>query len=130
MRFARAVSLSVATLSVLACTTLVAEERPALIERPTQQSRAELLRVLGDAFYGRPVTIADDALTHDSVLVIERREPRGLEGNPAGGRVLETPEQFRLVLRDARCELVRSSDQRRWTLTQTSCVPNPGARND
>ena len=119
-----------AALGVLTCTTLVAEERPALIERPTQQSKAELLRILGDAFYGRPVTIADDALTHDSVLVIERREPRGLEGNPAGGRVLETPEQFRLVLRDARCELVRSSDQRRWTLTQTSCVPNPGARND
>jgi hypothetical protein len=112
----------VAALGVLACTTLVAEERPALIERPTQQSKAELLRILGDAFYGRPVTIADDALTHDSVLVIERREPRGLEGSPAGGRVLETPEQFHLVLRDAHCELVRSSDGRRWTLTETRCV--------
>jgi hypothetical protein len=128
--FARAVALALAALGVLACTTLVAEERPALIEQPTQQSEAELLTILGDAFYGRPVTIADDALTHDSVLVIERSEQRGLEGNPAGGRVLETPEQFHLVLRDGRCELVRSSDQRRWTLTQTSCVPNPGAPKD
>ena len=48
----------------------------------------------------------------------------------AACQVLETPEQFRLVLRDARCELVRSSDQRRWTLTQTSCVPNAGAHDD
>jgi hypothetical protein len=130
MKLTRVISLPVAALGVFACTTLAAAEQPALIERPTQQSKAELLRVLADAFNGRPVTIADDALTRDSVLVIERREQRGLEGNPAGGRVLETPEQFRLVLRDAHCELVRSSDQRRWTLKETTCVPKPGAGND
>ena len=86
--------------------------------------------MLGEAFNGRAVTIADDALTRDSVLIIERRERRDLEGNRADGRVLEAPEQFRLVLRDTHCELIRASDERRWKLTETSCVPNPGARND
>jgi hypothetical protein len=125
VRLGRSAWLPVVASGVLACTTLAAAEQPALIERPTQQSKAELLRVLGEAFNGRPVTIAADALTRDSVLVIERRPLRGLEGDPAGGRVLEAPEQFRLVLRDARCELVRSSDQRRWMLTETNCVPKP-----
>jgi hypothetical protein len=112
------------------CATPPAVDQPALIERPDEHSRAELQRVLAEAFNGRAVTIAEDALTRDDLLVIERREPRGLQGSPAGGRVLERPEQFRLVLRGSRCELIRSSDQRRWTMTQTSCVPKSGAGND
>lgn len=127
MILARFASLAGAALAVLACTTLAAGEQPALIERPTPQSKAELTRVLGEAFNGRSVTLADDALTRDSTLVIERRALKGLEGDPAGGRSLETPEQFRLVLRDGRCELVRASDQRRWALTETRCVAKLGA---
>lgn len=130
MRLVRSGPVSLAALYLLGCTTLAASERPALIERATALSRAELQRILADAFHGRSVTIADDALTRDSVLVIERRAQRGLEGSPATGRSLETPEQFRLVLRDGHCELVRSSDQHRWTLTDTSCIPNPRAASD
>lgn len=125
--FARVASLPGIALAVLACTTLAAAEQPAVIERPTAQSKAELLRVLDDAFNGRSVTVADDALSHDSVLVIERRAFKGLQGDPAGGRSLERPEQFNLVLRDGRCELIRSSDQRRWTLIETTCVAKSGA---
>jgi len=126
---ARAASLASATLAVLACTTLAAAEQPALIERPTPESRAELLRILGDVFNGRSVTLADDALTRDSVLVIERRALKGLEGDPAGGRSLETPVQFRLVINQGHCELIRSSDQRRWTLTETRCIATRDAAN-
>lgn len=130
MRRVRPAPLVALSLAAFACTTLSGAEQPALIDKPTPRSRAELQRVLAEAFNGRPVTIADDALTRDSVLVIERREPRGLEGSPAGGRVLETPQQFRLVLRDSRCELVRSSDQRRWTLEETSCVARRSTGGD
>jgi hypothetical protein len=125
----RVASLAAVAFAVLACATLAATEQPALIERPTPESNAELARVLGEAFNGRSVTIADDALTRDSALVIEHRAIKGLEGNPAGGRSLETPEVFRLVLRDRRCELIRSSDQRRWALSETSCVVNRSATN-
>ncbi len=125
----RVASLAAAAFAVLACTTLAAAEQPALIERPTPESKAELTRVLGEAFQGRSVTIADDALTRDSVLVVEQRAIKGLGGNLTGGRSLETPEVFRLVLRDRRCELIRSSDQRRWALSETSCVANLSATN-
>jgi len=120
----RVALLTPAAFAVLACTTLAAAEEPALIDRPTPASKAELTRVLGEAFHGRSVTIADDALTRDSILVIERRAIKGLEGSPADGRSLETPEVFRLVLRDRRCELIRSSDLRRWALSETRCVVN------
>lgn len=129
MILVRVVSLGAAAFAVLACTTLAAAAQPALIEQPTPESKAELTRVLGEAFHGRSVTIADDALTRDSVLVIERRAIKGPEGNPAGGRSLETPEVFRLVLRDRRCELIRSSDLRRWALSETSCVVNRRTTN-
>jgi len=117
-------------LAALGCATPPAVDQPALIERPTERSRTELQRVLAEAFNGRPVTIAEDALTRDDLLVIERREPRGPEGSPAGGRVLERPEQFRLVLRGSHCELIRSSDQRRWTMADTNCVAKRGAGDD
>jgi len=123
--------LAAAALTVAACGTVGAEDRPAVIARPTDSSRAELLRVVTAAFDGRPVTLADDALTRDSVLTIERREPRDQQGRPVGGRVLEAPEQFRLVIvGKTRCELVRQSDQRRWRLEEATCAPSGGVARD
>jgi hypothetical protein len=119
----RAWSLVAAVLAPLACSTLSAQEQPALIASPTEGSRAELQRVVSSAFNGQPVTLAGDALTRDSVLTIERRTPPGPQGRAATGRTLETPEQFRLVLRGARCVLVRAGDGHEWELHEAQCVP-------
>jgi hypothetical protein len=67
--------------------------------------------------------LADDALTRDSALLVERRVPRDHDGRAATGRELEAPEQFLLVLRGSQCVLVRQSDGRRWPLAETQCVP-------
>jgi hypothetical protein len=77
------------------------------------------------AFNDRSVALADDALTRDSVLIVERRKVYDAQGRPLDGRVLDVPEHFKLVLRGSSCELVRESDGRRWRLTMTDCVPNP-----
>jgi hypothetical protein len=121
---ARGLLFVAAAQAALACSTLAAHEQPAVIAQATDGSRAELARIVSAAFDGQAVTIADDALTRDSLLLIERRELRGLRGRAFGGRVLEMPEQFRLILRAATCELIRGSDGRRWEFTQTDCVPN------
>jgi hypothetical protein len=64
------------------------------------------------------VTLADDALTHESLLVIERRPARDAAGQRLGGRDLDAPEQFRLVLDDqGRCTLVHLGTDRRYNLT-------------
>jgi hypothetical protein len=121
--------LAASLLVPAACGTLSAQERPAVIAAPTDRSRAELERVVSAAFNGQPVTLASDALTRDSVLTIERRTPPGPQGRAATGRTLEAPEQFKLVLRGARCVLVRVADGREWELSEARCVPAPaGAR--
>jgi hypothetical protein len=112
-----------ALLLPLACSTLSAQEQPAVISSPTDASRAELFRVVTAATGGQGITLAGDALTRDSVLTLERQTPPGEQGRAATGRTLEEPLQFRLVLRGTRCVLVRPSDGREWELTETQCVP-------
>jgi hypothetical protein len=119
--------LAAAVLTPAACGTLAAQERPAIIASPTEQSRAELLRVVSAATNGQPVTLAEDALTRDSVLTLERRTPPGAEGRAATGRTLEVPAQLKLVLRGERCLLVRIPDGREWQLTEARCVPADSA---
>jgi len=119
----RHAAVFVATLAPLACSTLSAQEQPALIAAPDAASRAELLRVVTAAVGVQGITLADDALTRDSVLTLERRTPAGPQGHAATGRTLEEPQQFRLVLRGTRCWLVRDADQREWELRETSCAP-------
>lgn len=114
--------LAPALLTPVACGTLGAQEQPALIAAHTEQSRAELARVVSAAFNGQPVTLADDALTRESQLTIERRTPPGPQGRAATGRTLEEPQRFDLVLRTGRCLLVRA-DGREWELTEARCVP-------
>jgi hypothetical protein len=115
-----------ALLAPAACGTLSAQEQPAVIAAPTPQSRAEIERVVSAAMNGQPVTIAADALTRESVLVIQRRTPPGPQGRAATGRTLDAPEQFRLLLRGARCTLLHDADGREWQLEETRCVPAAG----
>ena len=112
-----------ALLAPAACGTLSAQEQPAVIAAPTPQSRAEIERVVSAAMNGQPVTLADDALTRDSVLMIQRRTPPGPQGRAATGRTLDAPAQFRLLLRGARCMLLHDADGREWQLEETQCVP-------
>ena len=121
----RACWLAAAAIAPIGCGTLSAQEQPAVISAPTAESRAELARAVSAAFNGQPVTLADDALTRDSVLTIERRTPAGDQGRAATGRTLGTPERLNLVLRGTRCFLVHAADGREWELNQAQCVPAP-----
>jgi hypothetical protein len=122
--------LAAALLSPAGCQTPRAqaatpEEVPAVIVRPTAASRAALARAVSAALDGVRVTLADDALTRESVLVLEhtpRRDPYGL---PLSGRDLGMPERFELLKRGDQCILVHERTGRRTTLLATSCVAAP-----
>jgi hypothetical protein len=106
-----------------ACATRLAQrEVPALISNPTPQSRAELRRLLSRALGGAPVTIAADALTHSSVLIIERAPARDAEGRRLNARAVGRPARFRLIKSGERCLLVRDEGGMRWILTDTTCT--------
>ena len=98
-----------------ACKTdAVRQDVPAQIIDPTPESRAELQHVVSSTLGGRAVTIADDALTEDSLLIIE---PKYLTGRDLG-----KPDHFRLVLSDSRCVLVHEESNARIGLMETSCA--------
>jgi hypothetical protein len=111
-------------LSLAACATLSGRrDRPAVLTNPTAEIRAELVRTVSAALSAAPITIADDALTRDSTLIIERTRPRDASGVPLSGRETSRPEHFRLVKNGSRCVLVHERTGKRWTLESASCAP-------
>lgn len=94
---------------------------PAMIVNPSDASRTELARVVCQAMQGAPVTLADDALTTSSTLVIDHANPRDLSSLPLNGRSLDRPERFELIKHKSRCVLLQSRTGRRWTLRHTEC---------
>jgi hypothetical protein len=110
-------------LTLMACASMsAARDVPAVITRPTPESRAELVRVVARVLNGAPVTLADDALTRDSALIIERSRPRK-DGVPLSGREMHRPEHFRLVKNGSQCVLVHERTGKRFTLASATCAP-------
>lgn len=96
---------------------------PALVVNPSPKSRAELVRAIGAALDGATVMLADDALTADNGLTIERQPRRDPTGLLAQGRERAMPEQFRLVMSGPQCVLVHERTGRRYPLTGVDCQP-------
>jgi hypothetical protein len=108
----------------LSCATASpTKDVPAVITTPTSESRAELAHVVSQALHGAPLTLADDALTLESTLVIERSRARGPNGILALGRDTGRPDRFRLVKVGSRCELVHEGSGRRFALSKARCAP-------
>ena len=115
MRSLNSLSIIGVFLALAACkTAAVRADVPAHIVDPTPESRAELQHVVSSTLGGRAVTIADLALTQDSLLIIE---PKHLTG-----RDLRKPDHFRLVLSDSRCVLVHLESDSRIELMETNCA--------
>jgi hypothetical protein len=98
------------------------QEIPARIIEPTAESRAELLDVVSNALHNANLTLADDALTKSSLLVIERKRHRDLNNNPVMGRELGQPEQFRLLLSGDQCVLIHLNSANRSALKNARCI--------
>ena len=108
--------------AMVACQTVAtSDDLPALISMPGDESRAALQQTVNAAL-NTVVTLADDALTASSLLVIERVMPRTMEGSPAQGRTMEMPYQFRLVINANDCVLIDQRDESRHVLQDTSCI--------
>jgi hypothetical protein len=123
-RRARAAAAAAAAMALAACATAPARpEVAAVVPNPTAESRAELARTVSRALHGAPVTLADDALTRDGTLVVERAPARDPEGRRLDGRAPGGPERFRLVMQGRRCVLVHEGSGRRAWLRSATCSP-------
>lgn len=97
---------------------------PAAIMDSTPAGHADIAQAVSAAL-GKDVLIADDALTTSSVLTIERRTPRTMEGRVGTGRVVDPPEVFQLVLDGGRCVLVHLRTGESYPLENARCHAAP-----
>ena len=112
----------VVTFGVVGCQTVATGyDKPARITDPTDDSRAALQQTVNAAL-NTNVTLADDALTDSSLLIVERSMPKSMDGSPAQGRTMEMPYQFRLVINGDECILIDQRDESRHVLQDTSCI--------
>jgi len=124
MRVVAIVAVVTGLIAIGACAQRSANaDLPAVLTFPTDSARAELLRVVGGALNGAPVTLAADALTREDTLIVERAERRDSKDMNLGGRDMRRPDHFRLVKRGAACVLVHVETGRRWTLSSATCSP-------
>ncbi|HEY5898709.1 MAG TPA: hypothetical protein VIV54_14165 [Burkholderiales bacterium] len=120
----RLLTIAAAVLLLSTCASgLTPAEVAAVIDRPTKESRAELAQAVSSALNGAPVTLADDALTRDSLLIVEKARQRDANGLPVSGRDLDKPEHFHLVKIASQCTLVHQRTGKRTTLASTTCRP-------
>ena len=119
---------SLIALCVLAaCTTVpAAQDVPAVIIAPDAQSRAELQHAVSAALGRTSVILAGDALTHDSLLIVERARlydaRTGIAQGRAQGRETRMPEQFRLVKSGQHCVLIHERSGQRILLANAQCA--------
>ena len=95
---------------------------PALITNPGAETRQELERTISAALNGVQITIAEDALTKNSVLVIERGLQRGINRPPELGRDMGRPYRFQLFIAGSQCILVNMENGQQWQLTTVECI--------
>ena len=98
-------------------------DQPAVLIEQDAAARAELARAVSEALNGVPVRLADDALTRNSELIIERTQRLDTAGRPILGRSTERPEHFQLIERAGRCILIHERTAGRWPLRSARCAP-------
>lgn len=97
----------------------------AVLVDPTPQSRAQLAKAVNELLGVSSVTLADDALTGSSTMLIERSPARDPGGVRITGRDYEKPVTFTLVKSGGDCVLVSGRDDRRIVLTDATCRAAP-----
>ena len=113
-----------AALGLAGVWTVASSAAPAAVMDSTPSGRADLERAVAAAL-GAEVLIADDALTTSSILTIERRAPRTIEGRVSTGRILDRPETFQLVLDGDQCVLVHRRTGEPYPLENVRCHASP-----
>lgn len=107
--------------AISGCASMAQPETPAIIVAPTTESRTELHKATTEALGRTDVTLADDALTQSSFLLIERTPARDPSGQRLSGRDFDKPETFRLVTDGQRCTLVHERTSQRFALKHAQC---------
>jgi len=120
-RIALSTSVGVALLAT-GCQTMGSDaDQPARIVNADDASRAALQATINGILHTE-VTLAENALTDSSMLIIERNPPRTMQNPNPQGRIMDEPIQFRLVINDSDCILIDQRNESRYVLQDTKCL--------
>jgi hypothetical protein len=115
-------SVAVSALVMLsACASVAGQDGPAVLTEATTETHAELVKGVSAALNVPTVTLAVDALTTDSELIIERATARDASGRRLQGRELSQPEHFQLIRAGSRCVLVHMRTKAQYELSGAKC---------
>ena len=107
----------------VSCSAIDVEpDAPALLTNPGPESLREIEQTVATALDSTKVTIAADALTKNSVLVVERGLQSGIGRAPELGRDTGRPYRFQLVMNGSQCALVNQQNEVRLPLTVVECI--------
>jgi hypothetical protein len=118
-------SVSVSSGFVGCASSSAADDQSAVVVQVGAKSRADLLGAINNVLGDREVTLAEDALTQESELVVEPVRPRDAEGRLLQGREMRAPEKFLLVKKGGHCILIHERTGERVDLAHTQCIPKP-----
>jgi hypothetical protein len=97
-------------------------QEPALLT--ADEANAPILKSTVERALGAPVELAADALTKESLLIIDRK-PATIDGQLINGRELGRPERFTLLLVKDGCVLRRESSGELLALAGATCAKVP-----
>ena len=100
-------------------------EQAAVLSAPSAATQAELQSVISEMLDGTPVRLAEDAFAGSSLLTLEHAPPGSIDGQFAGSRTVETPEQFKLLVSGSGCHLLRVRTGEQRVLPDLRCQPAP-----
>lgn len=117
------ISSLLACVALMGCKTLdKANAEPAVLIDFDPQAEAEIATIINEVMPGANVKLADDILSKDNRLFIQR-SPTMVDGNPIEGRITEMPRKFELYRSNDACFLVDDKTGESYLLKHASCRP-------
>lgn len=112
------------TVSVAACAgTGTAAPVPAVLVSPDRLAVDEVERAAASLTGASTVSLSADILTESSELVLGRQTPRTMEGDPAGGMIMDRPSRLTLMTDGDGCYLVHGESGESEKLDGVTCAP-------
>ena len=100
---------------------IASEALPAIISSPSNESTAELQKVIASLLAHNKILLASDAFSQSSFLTLERTAHKSANGQLIMGRTTEKPWQLQLVKKADTCYIKEVVSEKVIPLKITQC---------
>ncbi len=116
IRTGLAIIAAITATNLASCKTMPPSKGvPAVLQNTSDETIAELTEVISNALNGVRVTLAPDALTTGSTVIIEKQNFAAI------GRRMDRPDHFTLSLSSGQCVLTHEQTGKHYALKHVNC---------